>query len=638
MNGSFSSVARQSGRKKVFCWISLCCLLSACGSKDSSATKASSSISCAESLAQTGAGSTGSGYIFNIDPMVSSGNQSLAPNSTQLDSYRSRVNLERLGGRGVLEGSYVEVRNGLSCSEGFGASDSRNQFLYPHNDQRFQEVMGYYYGDDYRHKLDQASSLTPAQPVVIIANCSEQDNAYYSRQVDSSGQVIDYVCLGYSGYTTGAYYADDATVITHELQHATTVHSYSGLYDLNQLWFDEAGSMNEAISDFMALMYEAPSVPGSFDLKLFSRWALGTFMATSADRGARRCPAYDSTSGSDCGTYSGSATPVFSALNNRVSYSYPDGLGWPYPASFTSVKTAFTNYSSQEEIHNASSIVTGSLWEIYSALKSNHAGDHTTAYNLTVKLVTQALATLPMPISSLDRSPVTFIKFGQALISRASAMNYSPGDQSSISTVLTQRGLSGANQLSAGWASVGTGSSGTPGVRVLDSPSTLKSWLGYMGFASTAIVSQSGATATNGQLDPGEVVTVWFDVLNSNPYTAGGVLVDVVSPDTDVSFLDGNYNFGYISATHAQVRYSKVNGSNIVTALNDDPNITVTTKNTGAGNSYFKTNKKFDSSWYTTLWMKVSPTAAHNKTVNLHVTFTPSNGPAATVDFPVVIH
>ncbi len=44
----------------------------------------------------------------------------------------------------------------------------------------------------------------------------------------------------------------------------TTVTTYSSEYDLNQFWYDEAGSLNEAISDFMSLMFTESFLPVSF--------------------------------------------------------------------------------------------------------------------------------------------------------------------------------------------------------------------------------------------------------------------------------------------------------------------------------------------------------------------------------------
>ncbi len=226
---------------------------------------------CAPSATEMKAGPTGVAYVFNPDPIVSSKNLAIPPSSPLLDDYRSQVTLERLGGRGILEGKYVNVRNGLGCKGGFGAYDEKNQFSYPRSDAHFQEAMSYYFGDEYQVKLDEAGILQAKDPIQIIAHCMRSDNAYFSRGM---GIASEKVCLGDSRLTPGASYADDATVIVHELQHGTTADAYSPIYEFGNLPYDEAGSINEGISDFMALAFFDPVVSLTFDPRVLAggRW------------------------------------------------------------------------------------------------------------------------------------------------------------------------------------------------------------------------------------------------------------------------------------------------------------------------------------------------------------------------------
>src|SRR3954470_8563033 len=83
------------------------------------AKKADPAASCAQTQLSPGAGSSGQATIFASDPISASGNPNLSPVSKQLDSYATQVSLSRLGGQGVLEGQYVEIRNGQSCNEWF---------------------------------------------------------------------------------------------------------------------------------------------------------------------------------------------------------------------------------------------------------------------------------------------------------------------------------------------------------------------------------------------------------------------------------------------------------------------------------------------------------------------------------------
>ena len=139
---------------------------------------------------------TGHAKVFSPDPIISSGQSSLSPNSLKLDSFATPVTLNHLGGHGVLEGPYVDVRNGTSCREWFGAYDVNNSFVYPHSDPRFQETMAYHWGDQYRSKLAEYGYVLTGAPVEIIAHCQAEDNAFFVRGRDSTGQAFEIVCLG----------------------------------------------------------------------------------------------------------------------------------------------------------------------------------------------------------------------------------------------------------------------------------------------------------------------------------------------------------------------------------------------------------------------------------------------------------
>jgi hypothetical protein len=587
--------------------------------------------SCAKDIGETVAGPGGEAFVFVPDPMTSAGNLNLSPSSLRLDDFRTRVAVERLGGRGVLEGQYVDIRNGVSCKEGFGAQASDNLFLYSHSDPRFQEAMSYVFGDRYRHSLDAAGYLMPLEPVRIVAHCELRDNAYYIRGRDMMGRVVEKVCLGDSQATPGASYADDAAVLVHELQHATTVNTYSPVLELNRYWYDEAGAINEAISDFMALIFLAPDA-GSLDPRLFSRWALGTFIPQHVGtRGTHKCPVYDSDY-PNCGGFRSDASG-FSAGGNTVSYVYPDGLGWPYANNFRApgyVKSAFTDYGGQEEIHNAGMIVAGALWDVYEALKSNRGGDASAAYIASARLVHETIRHLPMP-TPLERSPVTFRELGQQLVSAAGLLSMPAADVSAITAALTARGLVGGPSVPAGWAAAGPGEPVTPGVRIKDNPLALKAWLLQMGFDPSLITQ--GVGTKNDRLDPGEVVAIWFDVRNTSVLTAGGLQVTITSESPYVTFPATLPNDGAISDSQVQIRYGKVNGSAIVAALtSSNPSFHVPT-----GTTYFLTNPAFGDFPTTAVWLKVAPEAPHGQVANLKVEIVPTNGAAATVDFPVTI-
>lgn len=580
------------------------------------------------------AGTTGTALVFTPDPIVDSGRSSLTPDELDLDGYRTTVELSNLSGRGVLEGKFVEVRNGLDCQERFSAYSEMNEFNYEHLEPGFQEAMSYYYGDAFRSSLAEAGAeyLLPERPVRIVAHCMRDDNAYYERYFDPHlGQVLERVCLGDSAISPGASYADDASVVVHELQHATTVHSYSTKEELNRFWYDEAGSLNEAVSDFVALSFLAPSVPNEFDPKLFSRWALATFIPDMLNtRGAHKCPTYDSRY-PECGEY-----PAFSADRNGVSYVYPDGLGWPFANNFDGpgfVSSAFTDYRGQEEIHNAGMVLTGAIWDAYEGVKANQGGDEKTAYSLMIKATMKALALLPKP-TLVSQSPVTFRGLIEVFVDVAPAVGFTSSDLAAASAAFTARGLLGGDALTPGWAEVGPGAKATPGVKILDNSNTLGAWFARMGARDPRIVTQGIDTGLNGVIDAGEVFAIWFDIANGSDRTAGGLQVTAISSDPDLEFLDSGFNIGAISSQMAQIRYGKVNGSSIVSALASSSS----TFHVPTGATYFRTNPHFDRAWTTAFFMQARPGASPGKTVTLTLQIKPVNGSTESVSFPVTIN
>ncbi|MGZ3687293.1 MAG: hypothetical protein ACXVBW_03275, partial [Bdellovibrionota bacterium] len=90
------------------------------------ATTSTPSNCAPDSLPDGAASASGVAQVFSPDPMVSSGNATLSPTSLNLDQYTSSVALPRLGGHGVLEGQYVDVRDQISCQGWYSAYDLTN--------------------------------------------------------------------------------------------------------------------------------------------------------------------------------------------------------------------------------------------------------------------------------------------------------------------------------------------------------------------------------------------------------------------------------------------------------------------------------------------------------------------------------
>lgn len=573
---------------------------------------------------ERGAGPIGSAKVFDPDPTARAGDQIIGPSSLRLDDFRVDRELARLTGQGVLSGLYVDVRDGLNCGGSYGAFSRSQSFSYPHSDSRFQEATAYYAGDAFRAMLASAGALGSEKAIRIIANCPESENAYFTRGRDSSGQLVEYVCLGISAATPGASYADDGVVTVHELQHATTAHAYSPVQRLGTLWYDEAGALNEGISDFLGLVYAEPLLATGQDPRLFGRWSLGSFIPNSRHvRGAHRCPEYDP-SFPACTGY-----PQFAAASNTVSYVYPDGMGWPFADNTLSpgkLREIFTSFSHQEEIHNGAPIIEGALWDAYAAIRDSRA-NAAQARALMARALVEAVRQLPRP-SSANVSPANFRTFAARMVEVAPIVGFGSSDESLLVGALTERGLYGDPGISDGqWAAVGSGE-----IRVVDQPITVKSWIAAVG-GDPSVVKHGISTGLNSRLDAGEVAAIWFDVKNLSPVTAGAVLLKVNSLSPYVEFVD-SANLGFISDSEAQVSYAKINGTGIVSALSLPANPTF---HVPAGNSYFKTNPFYESSPVTALFVRVSAAAPHGETIAFEVRAEPSNGVPSTVIFSAVL-
>ncbi len=573
---------------------------------------------CAVSVPSTPiTGTTGTGLIFNVDPMVATGNASVAPGDPSLSTAVQTATLQNLYGYGTLYGAYMDVVNEL-CGQGYGAQSTTNNFQYTYGDERFPEVMSYYYGDLFRDELDANGVLysSPA-PMVLIANCDERDNAYYTQGVDSStGNTVDFVCVGTGSAYSTANFADDASVVIHELQHGITQHAYSATIDFNQLSYDDAGVVNEAVSDFAGMMFLEPMTGAPFDATRFSRWALDLFFSPTAVRGGKKCPEYDSAYGAGCTSFSKTAAG-FSSDNNHISYAFPDGLGWPYGQTVSGpnyVRTTWINNDSFEEIHQGAPVVAGTLYDLYLELRAN-GKTAAQSRGALMKILTEALKQLPIP-SGTNVSPITIQGFFTEIATQINAStDLNAGDKTDLLAALTTRGVRSPATVAAAWASVGTGTADTAGVRFIDTTPT------------------SGTR--NYKFNVGDSGVMWFDLSNSDADTAASVLLDVTILDPGIEFSGLSKNYGYLSTTHAQIRYAKVNGTSIVDAF--DSTSSPAHPLPSVGNSYFGTNYNYDSYSTTGLWVKVKTNATPGSNVRFQVVSTPSNGPAVTNTFTVGI-
>jgi hypothetical protein len=198
------------------------------------------------SAAKPGSGkSTGTGRVFSPNPVASLQNQSLTDQNdadyAALQPAYETVTLTNLDGSGYLRGDWANIRS----ETGDPAYSPDNVFVYNRSDDRFEQVMAYYWvteAQKYIQRLGFGKTLRPinmeSQDVRI--NQWGQDNSY-------SWDKHDVLRFGKGGVDD----AEDAEVILHEYGHA--------IHNAQQTPFGEfgtspeAGAIGEGFGDYWAV-------------------------------------------------------------------------------------------------------------------------------------------------------------------------------------------------------------------------------------------------------------------------------------------------------------------------------------------------------------------------------------------------
>jgi hypothetical protein len=187
-------------------------------------------------------GTTGTGSVFMVNPVQSSGDQSLtdqkdAASAVPATAYAT-VPLGNLDGSGYLVGRWANVRS----NTGPAAYSTTNTFSFARDDDRFEQVMSYFWvnqAQEYLQSLGFGSTL-PA------ANAESQDVRVDQYGIDNSYSTDkqDFIRLGKGGVDD----AEDGEVIVHEYGHA--------VHDAQVPGFGsslDAGSIGEAFGDYLAV-------------------------------------------------------------------------------------------------------------------------------------------------------------------------------------------------------------------------------------------------------------------------------------------------------------------------------------------------------------------------------------------------
>lgn len=157
---------------------------------------------------------SGTGLVFFLNPVASSGNQSLTDQKDAdyeaLNDERVQVSLTGLDGSGYLRGTWAAVINEV----GQAAYETDCTYDYTRHDDRFEQVMAYYWttrSQDYLHALGFGNGWP-------LINGDQQQIRINQWGIDNSMAVDkpkDEMRFGKGGVDD----AEDADIILHELGH-----------------------------------------------------------------------------------------------------------------------------------------------------------------------------------------------------------------------------------------------------------------------------------------------------------------------------------------------------------------------------------------------------------------------------------
>ena len=197
-------------------------------------------------LQPAGAGpspSTGSGRVFSPNPVATLQDQTLtdqkdADYAALQPAYRT-VTLTNLDGSGYLSGDWANIRSNTSQQ----AFSPTNTFMYTRSDDRFEQVMAYYWVTQAQRYIQSLGFGVTRRPV----NKESQDVRINQLGIDNSYSWDKHDVLRFG--KGGVDDAEDAEVILHEYGHA--------MMDSQQTPFgygasEEAGAIGEGFADYWA--------------------------------------------------------------------------------------------------------------------------------------------------------------------------------------------------------------------------------------------------------------------------------------------------------------------------------------------------------------------------------------------------
>lgn len=202
-------------------------------------------LSASVAAAKPGSGSsTGSGRVFFPNPVATLQDQSLRDEKdtdyAELQPAYQVVTLTNLDGSGYLKGDWANIRS----ETGPPAYSPDNLFHYGRDDDRFEQVMAYYWVTKAQIYIQSLGFGTMLRPI----NMESQDIRINQWGVDNSYSWDKHDVLRFG--KGGVDDAEDAEVILHEYGHA--IHDSQATPFGNFGFSLEAGAIGEGFGDYWA--------------------------------------------------------------------------------------------------------------------------------------------------------------------------------------------------------------------------------------------------------------------------------------------------------------------------------------------------------------------------------------------------
>ncbi|MGE5275279.1 MAG: M36 family metallopeptidase [Verrucomicrobiota bacterium] len=186
--------------------------------------------------------STGTGTVFLPNPVADLQNESLTDQKdadyAALQPAYHTVALTDLDGSGTLTGRWAQIVS----ETGVPARSSTNTFTYHRNDDRFEQVMAYYWITRAQRYIQSLGFGTGAFPPVNMRSQRVRINQYGQDNSFATDHPKDELRFGKGGVDD----AEDAEVILHEYGHA--IH-FSQNFSFAS---EEAGAISEGFGDYWA--------------------------------------------------------------------------------------------------------------------------------------------------------------------------------------------------------------------------------------------------------------------------------------------------------------------------------------------------------------------------------------------------